>query len=56
MRQRRIKNLEEKLEDLSAYAVEDAEEMRGNWRSLFPALTESGEADKEASGRLFAEF
>ena len=35
MRQRKIKNLDEKLDALSLYIVEDAKEMKGKWRSFF---------------------
>jgi len=50
MRQRRIKNLDEKLDALSLYIVEDAEEMKGRWRSSF------SERSEDFDGRLFAEF
>lgn len=43
MRQRRIKNLEEKLDELSLYTVEDAKEIKGKWHELL-------------HGKLFAEF
>ena len=45
MRQRRIKNLEEKLDALSNYITDDAEQMKGKWRNAF------GKPEK-----LFAEF
>ena len=35
MRQRKIKNLDDKLEQLSAFSVKDKEGHRGKWRDLF---------------------
>ena len=35
MRQRKIKNLDEKLSALSAFTVENGKELRGEWRSIF---------------------
>lgn len=51
MRQRRIRNLEEKLDELSMYSVDDAEAVKGKWEQLF-----IGNADDHSPARLFAEF
>jgi len=49
MRQRRPKNLEEKMEKLQEYLISDPEAQRGKWRSDFPL---TGSADR----RLFLEI
>ena len=46
MRQRKIKNLDEKLASLSEYIIDDAETMKGRWRSLTEGF----------SGKFFVEF
>lgn len=62
MRQRKIKNLDEKLAALSDYIIDDAESMKGRWRSLFNGSSmsqseSSGEENDGApAGRLFVEF
>ena len=66
MRQRKIKNLDEKLESLSYLTVDDGAALKGKWRSVFPeqgshsdiAEPEHGGAEEpECAGRpLFAEF
>ena len=35
MRQRNIKNLEEKINAAKEYLVENPEDMKGKWRTLF---------------------
>jgi len=35
MRQRKIKNLEEKMQELQRYIIEDGTEHKGNWQSFF---------------------
>jgi tRNA (guanine-N7-)-methyltransferase len=35
MRQRRVKNLDEKLTALSSHVIENPEELRGRWREVF---------------------
>ena len=48
MRQRKIKNLDEKLESLSYLTVDDGAALKGKWRSVFPEQT--------SKRPLFAEF
>jgi len=51
MRQRKIKNLDEKLDELSRFSIEDGTELKGKWREVFGAAqTDDGHTE------LFAEF
>ena len=55
MRQRKIKNLDDKLESLSEFSVEDKESHKGKWRELFT----SGEGEEKEGALhlpLYAEF
>lgn len=65
MRQRRIKNLDEKLGALSEYSVDNAEAMKGSWHSLFAGTRDNAGSDSvpegtdgndRPHGKLFAEF
>ncbi len=49
MRQRRIKNLEQKLEACGDYIVYDAEKHRGHWRDLFAGKDRESGAEAEGS-------
>lgn len=51
MRQRKIKNLDEKLDELSRFSIEDGTELKGKWREVFGALQNDDEHTE-----LFAEF
>lgn len=50
MRQRKIKNLDEKLNSLAEFVADDAESLKGKWRSLFEYTAGEGEIP------LYAEF
>ena len=51
MRQRKIKNLDEKLDSLSEFIVDDAKNMKGEWRSIFGSCQ-----NPDGEVGLFAEF
>jgi tRNA (guanine-N7-)-methyltransferase len=47
MRQRRIKNLEEKLKACEAFIVYDAQEYKGHWRDLFKDTKDAADVNEE---------
>lgn len=50
MRQRRIKNLEEKIESVNANLIEDPTKLKGKWRSAF--VTGESRADDSSEGDI----
>ena len=56
MRQRKIKNLDEKLEGLSHLTVEDADQNKGKWKAFLSGTDPSVKAGADTSDKAGAEL